>query len=531
MRSFKIAIPLLFPLLLSACSSDDESSACIGAEVTSERLFLQQVSSTSAIIKWRGDANAVCVGDDMDNLATKVDATETSGNHKEALVTGLMPDQTYYYSVGGAMTAPDGQSFRTSPEKGQLPSDGNTRIWIVGDSGSSTDEDSSHAGEAAQVRDGMRKFVANNGGEAVDMFLMLGDNAYLNGSDANYQQGVFDLYTDEIKKLAMWSAIGNHEMGTFNFDYCQLRDINNEPIEQIREACAADDNTGEVFFKNPGVSTSSDPNSYLDSADDTTPSTMPYLDIYSFPTAAEVGGVASGTEQYFSFDQGNVHVVSLDSQLTARDETQRETMRQWLIDDLSANTLDWTIVLIHHPPYSKGANHDSDDTENNLVDRPIWDIRNEFVPVFDHYGVDLVYSGHAHSYERSHYLHNHTGTSDTYSASTHAELISDASRAATGRGAESYAQLSPTSGGIDNRVVYTVNGSSGKANSGGGTITTEEEWLRHPAHVMQPADTATPKKHGLGLLGSVVIDATDKKLTANFVDVNGVSLDTFSITR
>lgn len=496
------------------------SAVCNGTETRTSRLFLQQVSDTRAIVKWRGDAETLCVGSNRNALVRKVTATATAGDHKEALITGLKPDTTYYYSVGGARKAPADQHFRTSPRPGHLPADGNTRIWIVGDSGSGTAEDSAHAGKAAAVRDGMRKYIAEHGGEAIDLFLMLGDNAYLNGSDENYQQGVFELYQDLLKNVAMWSTIGNHEMGTAHIDYCVIVDRTGTPLVPC-ETVVRDD---------PGVSYSSDPSSWTGAAGGA-PSTLPYLNIYTFPTAGEAGGVPSGTEQYYSFDHGNIHVVSLDSQLTARDEGQRATMRQWLRDDLAANTLDWTIVIFHHPPYTKGANHDSDDTENNLVDRPIWDMRNEFVPIFDAYGVDLVYSGHAHSYERSYYLHNHTGTSETFDPKLHAELVKDGSRPASGQGSESYKQLSPTSGGVDDRVVYTVNGSSGKADTASGTITTSEEWLRHPAHVEQAADTVSPKRRGLPVLGSVLLDASRKRLEARFVDVNGEVLDYFTMTR
>jgi hypothetical protein len=139
--------------------------------------------------------------------------------------------------------------------------------------------------------------------------------------------------------------------------------------------------------------------------------------------------------------------------------------------------------------------------------------------------VDVVYSGHSHSYERSYYLRGHTGTSDTFSAEEHAELVDgDPDNPASGREEEPYFQLSPTSGGIDDRVVYTVAGSSGKADVGGDDfgITTDEEWLRHAAHIEQPLsgskcepdpDTGDPGPgcrdglRGLGAKGSVVIDA------------------------
>jgi hypothetical protein len=244
--------------------------------------------------------------------------------------------------------------------------------------------------------------------------------------------------------------------------------------------------------------------------------------------------VPSGTEQYYSVDYGNVHIVSLDSQLTARDEVARESMRQWLMADLSSNTTSWTVVIFHHPPYTKGANHDSDDTEFSPIDRPEWDMRNEFTEIFEAYGVDVVYGGHSHSYERSYYLRGHTGTSDTFDPAVHAELNADG-EPSLGFGNDTYQQQSPTSGGLDDRVVYTVAGSSGKADDGGGFTTTDEEWLRHPAHILQAADTecagAEGCRNGLAVKGSVVIDAGKKSLTAKFVDVNGAVLDQFTITR
>lgn len=491
---------------LTACSDSSdrvaEKNPCVGEEVSSERLFLQQLTDTSVIVKWRGDADAACVGTDQGAIAMYADATATEGDHKEAFFTGLEPETLYYYSVGAASTAPEGQFFRTSPVAGELPADGNTRIWIIGDSGTGGDDErEEHEGEAIEVREGMEAYIAGNG-EPVDVFLMLGDNAYDIGSDYNYQQAVFEVYPELLKQVSVWPVIGNHEMGIGLLN-------------------------GVVPYA--GFSMSSDPDSWIDGAE-AEPQTAPHLNIFTMPTGGEAGGVSSGTEQYYSFNYGNVHIVGLDSQVAARDEGQRNTMREWLIDDLSSNTSDWTVVMFHHPPYSKGANHDSDDVEKfGGFDMPQRDMREEFVPVFDEYGVDLVYNGHSHSYERSYYLNNHTGTSDTFSAVEHAELVDG--DAATGRGNQGYQQMSPTSGGVDDRVVYTVAGSSGKADHDAGSLTAPEEWLRHPAHTIQPADTESPKHRGLPRLGSVIVDATDTKLTASFIDVNGEALDRFTISR
>jgi len=39
------------------------------------------------------------------------------------------------------------------------------------------------------------------------------------------------------------------------------------------------------------------------------------------PQSGEVGGLASGTEAYYSFDYGNIHFIVLDSFETSRSPT------------------------------------------------------------------------------------------------------------------------------------------------------------------------------------------------------------------
>ncbi|MCB1687490.1 MAG: metallophosphoesterase family protein [Halioglobus sp.] len=477
-------------LVLAGCSNsnnnNDDNNAvatCSGEAVQAVRLFLQQLSSDSVIIKWRGnadgdtEASSVCFGTDMAALPadSETAATVTATGHSEVLLSGLEPDTTYYYSVGGAGVADEAHHFRTAPVTGELPADGNTRIWIVGDSGVG----GTGKPESGYVRDGFLAFAQNQGDEPADLFLMLGDNAYDQGTDMEHQKGIFDVYTSVLASTPVWPTIGNHEMGTV------------------------------------GLSTSSNPESYTVLGDgsnggpDPAPdSPMPYLNIFSLPTDGEAGGLASGTEQYYSFDYANVHVVSLDSQLAIRDTDSRAAMMQWLKDDLMANTQDWTIVIYHHPPYTKGS-HDSDSTLNG-IDDPIFTIREEFTPIFEQYGVDLAYAGHSHIYERSYYINGNTGLSDTFDAATMAEL-NDMNMPASGQGDEAYTQIARN--GMDDKVVYTVAGNGGK-------ITYTTPGYPHPANFFSQLE-----------LGSVVIDLDENQLEASFVDVNGTVLDSFIITR
>jgi len=308
---------------------------------------------------------------------------------------------------------------------------------------------------------------------------MLGDNAYRQGTDHEHQLAVFDVYREILSTTPVWPTIGNHEMGFLGAS------VSTEPEGY---AILGDGETGGP-----------------DPAPD---SPMPYLNIFTLPTDGEAGGLASGTEQYYSFNYANVHIISLDSQLSARDEANRATMLQWLTDDLMANTADWTIVIFHHPPYTKGS-HDSDQLLGG-IDQPIFDMREEFTPVFDRYGVDLVYSGHSHIYERSYYINGHTGLADTFDPSVNAEL-NDMGMPATGQGDEAYSQI--TRNGTDDKVVYTVAGNGGK-------VTFVSEGFPHPAHFFSELT-----------LGSVVIDLNETTLDARFIGVTGEVLDSYTVTR
>lgn len=73
------------------------------------------------------------------------------------------------------------------------------------------------------------------------------------------------------------------------------------------------------------------------------------------------------------------------------DSNQADNAEQasWLETTLAASQARWTIVAVHHPPYSAGYQGSSQD------------VRRAFSPLFEKHGVDLVLSGHDHDYQRS----------------------------------------------------------------------------------------------------------------------------------
>ena len=61
----------------------------------------------------------------------------------------------------------------------------------------------------------------------------------------------------------------------------------------------------------------------------------------------------------------------------------------WMESELAASSADWKVLYFHHPPYAAGG-YGSD-----------LGVRAAIGPTLDAYGVDVVFSGHNHNYERS----------------------------------------------------------------------------------------------------------------------------------
>ena len=104
-------------------------------------------------------------------------------------------------------------------------------------------------------------------------------------------------------------------------------------------------------------------------------------------------GEAAGEpgEGYYSFDLGEWHLVSLNSNIC--DEANRcdssSPQVRWLEADLAANAdKRCTLAYMHHPRFSSGVEHG-----NTTTVKPLWEVLYKA-------GVDVVLSAHEHNYER-----------------------------------------------------------------------------------------------------------------------------------
>jgi hypothetical protein len=90
-------------------------------------------------------------------------------------------------------------------------------------------------------------------------------------------------------------------------------------------------------------------------------------------------------QRYYSYVRGNVRFLALDSTLMDRKQLE------WIETTLGDAREEWTICYFHHPLYSNAARHGSS-----------IDLRVLLEPIFLEHGVDVVFSGHDHVYERLH---------------------------------------------------------------------------------------------------------------------------------
>ena len=88
-------------------------------------------------------------------------------------------------------------------------------------------------------------------------------------------------------------------------------------------------------------------------------------------------------KRYYSFKKGKAEFFVLDSNYMDREQIA------WLGAQLQESTAPWKICYCHHPMYSHAKFHGSDT-----------DLRRTLEPICLRYGVQVVFAGHEHVYER-----------------------------------------------------------------------------------------------------------------------------------
>jgi predicted MPP superfamily phosphohydrolase len=89
-------------------------------------------------------------------------------------------------------------------------------------------------------------------------------------------------------------------------------------------------------------------------------------------------------QQYYTYKKGNAQFFVLDSTYMNPEQLS------WLEKELQNSGTDWKICYFHHTLYSSGSFHG-----------PATELRLSLEPLFVKYGVQVVFAGHEHVYERT----------------------------------------------------------------------------------------------------------------------------------
>jgi hypothetical protein len=360
--------------------------------------YLQMASSTGMQIRYRTNSlttSKINYGTDPNNLILSVSDNAFKTEHIVNLI-GLQPNTKYYYNIANTdqiIQSSAQHYFYTAPTIG---TEKKTKVWVTGDCGTGTSTQTN-------VKNAFLNYVGNN---YIDLWLLLGDNAYNSGYDNEYQTLFFEPYQNSrtMKQTPIFPAPGNH-------DYYS----------------SSQASRSGAYFQN-----------------------------FTLPTNGEIGGPPSYNEGYYSYNYANIHFISLDSygtetaSLYRLSDTLNSPQIAWLKADLAANTQKWTIVYWHHPPYTMGSHNSDSELELRYI-------REKVLPILERNNVDLVLCGHSHNYERTRLIKGHYGLETTFSANIHNQSNSSGRYDGT---ADSCPYVK--SSALPNKgIVYVVSGSAG----------------------------------------------------------------------
>jgi 3',5'-cyclic AMP phosphodiesterase CpdA len=177
-----------------------------------------------------------------------------------------------------------------------------------------------------------------------------------------------------------------------------------------------------------------------------------YQTYFSLPPTAGQTDVTRGL--WYAFTVGSVRVISIaNDDIVYQDSGNsyvrgysRGAQKAWLEQELAAarrdHGVDWIVICMHQVAISTADKFNGADLA----------IRQEWLPLFDTYGVDLVVCGHEHHYERSHPI----------------------------RGREANATLTPIPAATTTDVIDTTQGTVHMIIGGGGTSSPSNQLFFNP---------------------------------------------------
>ena len=278
--------------------------------------------------------------------------TQTNQHHFRytATLADLPFDTTVHYRVKLGRSVVRESVFRTrsSPENP-------ARFIVVGDTAAGTTEQRRLAFEMSKVK--------------ADSMLIVGDIVYSRGRVAEYLTNFWGPYNNTpqadpklgaplMQTTVFHAVLGNHDIGASN-------------LARVPDGFAA-------FYYFNAPTNGPGPGPWATPVGGTTAQHA------AFKQAAGPAWPALG---FHSFDNGPAHFLALDANRYA--DVSNADLRKWIENDLRSTKQPWKLVFFHHPGFHSSWAHYNEQKMRLLA------------PLFESCGVDVVFAGHVHNYQRS----------------------------------------------------------------------------------------------------------------------------------
>lgn len=375
-----MAALLLLSLMLAAYSPPAEAVFLV------RQPFIQAPSGDSAIIIWRDldyqkpkePGKAVVRYGEDGNFANSVEAqvnfevaTDDTGNgwQHRATLTGLKPDTLYHYQVvnNGEVLLHD-RTFRTASAGGKFS------FLVFGDSGKGDREEDGQLGVARQIG----KYVEN-----CRLALHVGDVAQNESQAHDYQKFFFDYYQDWMSSIPVFPVRGNHDYDWIVDPESGYRSVNWQLSFAVPNA-----NPRKIYDYGRPL-TYGEPEEYyrIDYGNAIFLALCIPSGLYYEKTAA---GSFPFTDSDYSESRRGRDLAMLP--IIKEGSPQHDWMVKELAEArrrIATGEKDWLFVYFHVAYYSHWGHGNVPEIEKAVA------------ADFEKYGVDIVFNGHTHVYERT----------------------------------------------------------------------------------------------------------------------------------
>ena len=350
-----------------------------------------------------------------------------------AVLSGLKYDAEYQYRVTGPGLPTGGFSanFRTRTQSSEYS------FIVVGDEGFFPTVPNSNPATVIDYEARIAHLINDVPNLVVpgvprlpssNLILNTGDNVYNEGTEDNYRDFFFPVYNSNqdsnetgapiLRSKLFIPVAGNHDLGSTGVSANLLADNSAPAFSGNQSGGDSLSYFNDFYFPQNGPAgfdiqntwnvTTSIPNGFTFSYQGqnyTSPAAIAALRNETKVDTGKGTSLQLDHQSNFSFDYGNAHILFLDANPHLFNgnlpggnafNTAPPTfvayptaLGQWVINDLDSSKQPWKIVVYHQPAFSSG-----DATIVNSQMRQV-------AKLLEDHGVNMVFNGHEHNYQRS----------------------------------------------------------------------------------------------------------------------------------